>query len=192
MFYIFASFFYIMSNIDFATITMSNETGSEYQVNNGYVGGIYNGAISLLPYGILNKSVVGSHFAMLQNNENGIAGFPFNLKYQMPLSEGDFASGNFFAGSYVWHNEGKIKIANSKQNFYTLYNEILQLGIDILQLQNEVFSILETLTVVTGTPGASSPLDPSIASQISAKKEEIAGKITTLQEKKQALAELLF
>ena len=82
MFYIFASFFYTMSGVDFAKITMSNETGSEYQVNNGYTGGVYNGAISLFPYGIFSRAVTDSHFAILQNNLKQVKSNP-NLNQKL-------------------------------------------------------------------------------------------------------------
>ena len=181
-----------MTNIEYGVITMSNKTGSEYQVDKGTAGSVYDNVMALVPYGLLCNAPIGSHIAIIDDNENGIIGIPFNLKYQQELAEGDFLSGNLFKGSYVWHNNGKIRIANKTQNFFTLQNEILQLVIEITTLQTEIFTTISTLTVVTASPGSPSPITPSIASEITSKTSEITAKMQTLQAKQTALAELLF
>ena len=181
-----------MTNIEYGVITMSNNTGSEYQVDKGTAGSVYDNVMALVPYGLLCNAPIGSHVAIIDDNENGIIGIPFNLKYQQELAEGDFLSGNLFKGSYVLHNNGKIRIANKKQNFFTLQNEILQLVIEITTLNTEIFTTLSTLTVVTANPGSPSPITPSIASEITSKTNEITAKMQTLQAKQTALAELLF
>jgi hypothetical protein len=181
-----------MTNIEYGVITMSNKTGSEYQVDKGTAGSVYDNVMAIVPYGVLYNAPIGSHIAIIDDNENGIIGIPFNLKYQQELAEGDFLSGNLFKGSYVLHNNGKIRIANKKQNFFTLQNEILQLVIEITTLNTEIFTTLSTLTVATANPGSPSPITPSIASEITSKTNEITAKMQTLQAKQTALAELLF
>lgn len=181
-----------MTNIEYGVITMSNKTGSEYQVDKGTAGSVYDNVMALLPYGVLCNAPIGSHIAIIDDNENGIVGIPFNAKYQQELAEGDFFSGNLLKGSYVLHNNGKIRIANKTQNFFTLQNEILQLVIEITTLNTEIFTTLSTLTVVTASPGSPSPITPSIASEITSKTSEITAKMETLQAKQTALAELLF
>ena len=181
-----------MTNIEYGVITMSNKTGSEYQVDKGTAGSVYDKVMALVPYGMLCNAPIGSHIAIIDDNENGIIGIPFNLKYQQELAEGDFLSGNFLKGSYVLHNNGKIRIANKTQNLFTLQNERMTIQSAIITLQTEVITILSTLTVVTASPGSPSPITPSIASQLTAKASEINAKNARLQEIQTALAELLF
>lgn len=180
-----------MANIEYGVITMSNNTGGEYQVDVGTPGSVYDKVMAIVPYGMVCKAPIGSHIAIIHNNENGIDGIPFNAKYQEELSEGDFLSGNLFKGSYVWHNDGKIRIANTTQNFFTLQKEQMTIQSEIITLQTEVITILSTLTVVT-TPGFPSPISPSIASQLTSKASEINAKNERLKEIANKLAELLF
>lgn len=182
-----------MSATEFSVITNTSQDGKNYQVDNDGRSNVYGNAQSILPYGLTSNAPLFSYFIQLQNDENGVCGFPFNPKLTPTIKEGEVALGNFLKGSVVYFNEeGKINISNLKQNLFEVVNTIFQTDIEIFELQNQIFTTLSTLTVVTGTPNTPSPLTPSIGAEITSKISQIQDKITILQEKKQHLAELLF
>ena len=182
-----------MSATEFSVITNTSQDGKNYQVDNDGRSNIYGNAESISPYGFTSNAPLYSYFIQLQNDENGVCGFPFNPTLTPIIKEGEVAIGNFLKGSVVYFNEqGRVNISNLKQSLFEVINTIFQTDIEIFELQNQIFTTLSTLTVVTGAVGTTSPLTPSIGAAITSKISEIQGKITTLQEKKQHLSELLF
>jgi len=182
-----------MSGTEFSVITNASQDGKSYQVDNDGRSNVYGNAQSILPYGFTSNAPLYSYFIQLQNDENGVCGFPFNPKLTPTIKEGEVAVGNFLKGSAVYFNEeGKVNISNLNQNLFEVLNTILQTDIELFGVVKEICTTLSTLTVVTGAVGTPSPLTPSIGVEITSKISEIQGKITTLQEKKQHLTELLF